>query len=892
MRAACYLFPDTEVIMKRRIFVFAFFAAALAALSLAACGGILEAPAAADGGVSGGKGRVIVSIAGGLSPAEAAENAALINRTLLPELGALDYKLEFTRQGETESAVTKTVTTATLTQDLDEGNYTLTVTACKTGTNVAVAGGSAPLTVFAGQTVDVRVALALTPSQASIGFLNYAVTLPAGITLTGGLLDLYPLSGGAVSVNINLSGGLSDSEAIPSGYYRVQLSIYGSTIDGAGKFAAKTSILHINDSFTTTAAYTLGTGDFSDFSDIVYTAENQTELTAALNSIKAASGTAFTILVTGDFFSLPVSLADTGYNGKTITLRSAGGGVSSIREISLASPGPLFTVGAASSELVFILRDITLKGMTGNNAALLRIDNGELIMEDGSVVAGNTNTSSASFGGGVYVADGGSLTMRGGASISGNTACFGGGVYVAGGSGVLIKSGGVIYGSGETGTDSGGHPLKNTAQASGNAISFNRTINRNTTAGPDLNFTIDIDIGWWDADFTGTELYTAENQTELSAVLNSIKAASGTAFTILVIGDFSSPPVSLADAGYSGKTISLCSGISGAREISLAGQGSLFTVGETSSEPVLILQDITLKGMAENNAALLKVAGGALIMKDGSVITGNTNSTSPSYGGGVYVTEGTFTMRGGASVSGNTASSSVWYSAFAYGGGVYVAGGTFTMQDSASVSGNAASSSAEYSTYSYGGGVFVEGGGSFIMQDNASVSGNTAYSTTVTSYKTDIYSFSYGGGVVVLGATFIMQDNASVSGNTAHSYASGLMALDLGSCGGGVCAIIGGSFTMQDNARISGNTASVNTTGTGSRTYGGGVYAGGTSALIKSGGVIYGSNETGNDANGNPLKNTARTNGHAVSLNGKQNRNATAGLNLNFTTGVDSDWWD
>jgi hypothetical protein len=58
--------------MKRRVFVFTLFAAAL---SLAACGGILEAPAAADGGVSGGKGRVIVSIAGGLSPAEAARNA-------------------------------------------------------------------------------------------------------------------------------------------------------------------------------------------------------------------------------------------------------------------------------------------------------------------------------------------------------------------------------------------------------------------------------------------------------------------------------------------------------------------------------------------------------------------------------------------------------------------------------------------------------------------------------------------------------------------------------------------------------------------------------------------------------------------------------------------------
>jgi hypothetical protein len=524
-------------------------------------------------------------------------------------------------------------------------------------------------------------------------------------------------------------------------------------------------------------------------------------------------------------------------------------------------------------------------------------------MEDGSVVTGNTNTSSASYGGGVYVADGGSLTMRGGASISGNTACFGGGVYAAEGA-WLIKSGGVIYGLDETGTDAGGQPLKNTAQASGNAISFKRAINRNATAGPDLNFTIDffIDIGWWDDDFTGTGLYTAENQTELSATLTSIGTASETAFIILIIGDFSSPPVSIADAGYNGKTITLRSGISGVREISLASQGSLFTVGAADSEPVFILRDITLKGISGNNAALLRVDGGALIMEDRSLVTGNTNSSSR--GGGVYFAGGTFTLRDSASVSGNTASSDSGDSSDSYGGGVFMAGGTLAMQDNASVSGNTANSSASFYAYSFGGGVYFEGGGNFTMQGSASVSGNTVNSSAIASTIMNwaAHSFAYGGGVDFEGGgNFTMQDSASVTRNTAYSYASGYKNTnDSFTYGGGVHFGGGGNFTMQDNASASGNTAnSAASSNSGSSnpgnrvSYGGGVYvAGGTSALIKSGGVIYGSNETGNDAGGNPLKNTARTNGHAVSLSGSQNRNATAGLDLNFTTGVDSGWWD
>jgi hypothetical protein len=238
--------------MKKQIFVITFFAAALAALSLAACGGILEAPAAADGGVSGGKGRVIVSIAGGLSPAEAARNAAPAPRTLLPEWEGLTYKLEFIRQGGTVPALTQTVTVTTVEQDLDPGVvYTLKVTAYKTDPAIPAAkGGVSGITVQADQSVPVTVSLTL--NKANTGTLDYTVTLPPGMTLAEGSLTLYPLSGNADAASIDLSGGsnpltASGVKTIPSGYYRLQFFVYAAT-GSAIKHAAKTEVVHINDS--------------------------------------------------------------------------------------------------------------------------------------------------------------------------------------------------------------------------------------------------------------------------------------------------------------------------------------------------------------------------------------------------------------------------------------------------------------------------------------------------------------------------------------------------------------------------------------------------------------------------------------------------------------------
>ncbi|MFI3116225.1 MAG: right-handed parallel beta-helix repeat-containing protein [Clostridia bacterium] len=174
----------------------------------------------------------------------------------------------------------------------------------------------------------------------------------------------------------------------------------------------------------------------------------------------------------------------------------------------------------------------------------------------------------------------------------------------------------------------------------------------------------------------------------------------------------------------------------------------------------------------------------------GGVIYGGigTQSGSYKYGGGVYVTGGTFTMDGG-NIAGNTARS---------GGGVYVENsGTFTM-DGGTIAGNTATTNGmgvyiSSSTFtmergtisgnktigtssSYGGGVYVYSSSTFTMNDG-----------TISDNKT-----SYGGGVFISTSSTFAMKKGSIENNTA-SY-------------GGVYVSSSSTFTMEDGI-ISYNTA-------------------------------------------------------------------------------------
>jgi hypothetical protein len=165
----------------------------------------------------------------------------------------------------------------------------------------------------------------------------------------------------------------------------------------------------------------------------------------------------------------------------------------------------------------------------------------------------------------------------------------------------------------------------------------------------------------------------------------------------------------------------------GGRTVDLTGsaRGSLITVGQGVT---LTLRNITFKGLrkttytlngvacsagtgddTDNNAALIKVNGGTLIIEDGVQIQDNTASGE---GGGVQVNSGTFIMKGGT-ISGNTGG----YASPYRGGGVLVSGGTFKMEGG-NISRNRTAGS--------GGGVGVQSG-TFIKNDDADNDSGTIY---------------------------------------------------------------------------------------------------------------------------------------------------------------------
>jgi len=140
-------------------------------------------------------------------------------------------------------------------------------------------------------------------------------------------------------------------------------------------------------------------------------------------------------------------------SGLVIVLRGRG----EMRTVSLSANGSLFTVG---SGITLILdENVTLVGRDDNDNPLLRIsDGGILIMEDGSAVTGNTNTTTvlADRGGGVRVHDGGRFYMRGG-DIFGNKIAG-----IGSGSGVQVIDNGTF-------TMEGGEIARNEASDAGGA---------------------------------------------------------------------------------------------------------------------------------------------------------------------------------------------------------------------------------------------------------------------------------------------------------------------------------------------------------------------------------------------------------------------------------------
>jgi hypothetical protein len=140
-------------------------------------------------------------------------------------------------------------------------------------------------------------------------------------------------------------------------------------------------------------------------------------------------------------------------------------------------------------------------------------------------------------------------------------------------------------------------------------------------------------------------------------------ATNGISYTIKLYDDIDSNQITLNAAAVHNATgvNIILEGYGVERTINLASSGTtLFTIGYItgSISPTLTLgSNITLKGRTDNTKPVIDVVKGTLIMKEGSKVTGNTNTITPgttNAAGGIYINTGcTFIMEGG-SIIGNS----------------------------------------------------------------------------------------------------------------------------------------------------------------------------------------------------------------------------------------------
>jgi uncharacterized repeat protein (TIGR02543 family) len=527
--------------------------------------------------------------------------------------------------------------------------------------------------------------------------------------------------------------------------------------------------------------------------------------------------------------------------------------------------------------------------ISDNNTGGGDISNGTFTMNGGKI-SGNTS----SYGGGVYVI--GTFTMTGG-EISGNTASsfynsnsYGGGVYVANNSS-FEKTGGIITGyssdtiNGNVVKNYDGNILDNRGHAVYVEHNNNRFIRRKeTTAGPQDNLiyirnepappTIS---GVWDdpvPNAPGTPVVTTQSSGSLTVQWTTVEWALSYEVWIGTTNDSASAIKQGAD--ISGTSVTLTGLTNGTTYyVWLKAKNNTGTSGFSPSangKPtggVLYkgaISDSNKIGSRDLSQSLTYISANAVSGDNYFIVVGEDEDVSPmnlSYSG---KTVGITLLGDGEEKTITLASSG---SMFTINSGVTLtldenislvgmrnnnntslilvnSNGTLTMNDG-TISGNS-----NYNSSNYGGGVYV-GSGTFTM-NGGKISGNTS---------------NYGGGGVYVGGGTFTMTGGEISGNSSNY-------------GGGV--YVGDGTVTMNGGTISGNNAN---------SIGGGIYI--TGGIFKklpsnsgqNSGIIYGFEETGVDADGVPLKNTAgNSDGHAVHSSSMK-RNTTAGKTdqIDSTTG-------
>ncbi|MDR3249204.1 MAG: hypothetical protein LBT39_10515 [Treponema sp.] len=425
---------------------------------------------------------------------------------------------------------------------------------------------------------------------------------------------------------------------------------------------------------------------------------------------------------------------------------------------------PLFSVGP-NGNLTLSGTGLELNGMglAGNSGSLVTVSiaSGSFTL-DGPTLKNNYTTAS---GGGVYLANGSSFTMKRG-TISDNHAISGGGVYHDG-SGSFTMSGGTISGNQATSTIGGGVYV---------SVNSSFTMSGGTISGND-------------AASQGGGVFFA--------------GGGGTTFTM------------------SGGTIG---GTYPSNSAAQSGGGVYFASGTFNmSGGARILGNKTVGTGTGSGGGGVFVNGGAFTVEGSAEITDNETTGSNISGGGLYVYSGEFTLKGNARISSNDAtgsgggvyfggttfnmsgSASISDNEAAYdGGGVYFGSSTTFTMEGGTIGGTYPSNSA-----GHGGGVYF-GGATFDMYGSAIISGNQATDS----------STGDGGAVYINSGSFDMYGNAIISRNTA-AHSGGGVSLSGSS---GTFTLSGNAIISRNTATSTGGGVYVNSSGTFLKTGGGTLY--------------------------------------------------------------------
>ncbi len=638
--------------------------------------------------------------------------------------------------------------------------------------------GNTPTDYFDGQMDDVRIYnQALSASNISALAEGLDLGNGGGLYTTGGIVTLNSsainkntagngggLYGSGSSANILMESGASVKENNVSGL-------------GGGVYVASSATLDVASGASISQnAANIGGGVFS-------TAKVNLRGTISNNSADSAGG-----------MYLGSSAITNFYNNATVTRNAAtagtGGGIYAdnatlkvngdiTRNTSSLCGGGIYgdnsaiTIGASTGDV-----GTSGAGNTADSGGGICANGGSVTIEDTGEVRYNT-TLGGNGGGGIYLGDNSTLTLKSGAIVANNSASNGPGGGIRSILSASIFVNGSVYANSATSLGGGIYAV---GPVTIDPLGRVGLINQGNTT-----------------DSVGGGIFAQSNVT----VRGGGKVQYNTALGGVGGGIY-------AHGSPNSSTVTLEANASVNNNTAATNGGGIFVPGSPSSVTLIMDPGASIA----NNHATSGRGGGIYALNGGDLTLGGaiTGNQSGSDGGGLWVEAAPTTVSG--KIAGNSSGGN--------GGGVYSKDSLFVLEASGQLGESGAGNVA---TPNNGGGLYLSGGSGTIRGDiayNQSGRGGGIYSNGPVTLSTGASinnntASSFGGGIYQHSSAgeLTLSVGAEIRGNSAGSSYNG----------GGVYVTAG---TVQVDGTIAGNSAG----------YGGGIYANSTTVTLGPTGVV------------------------------------------------------